>query len=364
MGKRKTNDEWFNLFNKKYDYKYDYINIIYIDNRRYVLFKCEKHGDLKQRVEQHLKGYGCRKCYDIERKTTNYFDIVNNIHNNFYIYNDDYKDTRTKIKITCPIHGDFYKYPHHHKNGDGCCECKKEQKFKEKWEETKIKANKIHKNKFDYSISNYNGYHNNIDIICPIHGKFTTTVVIHLNGYDCKKCTIDTQRKSHTQFIFEASNTHNYYYDYPQEYIDSHSEITIICPIHGEFKQSPHNHLHNTQGCPKCNRSNGEIKIENILLKNNIPYQIEQRFKDCKYKQSLPFDFYLPNHNMCIEYDGEQHFRANENWGGEKALKLQQIKDKIKDKYCKDNNIKLLRIRYDENTEEVLINFLKENDII
>ena len=96
------------------------------------------------------------------------------------------------------------------------------------------------------------------------------------------------------------------------------------------------------------------ILIENILDKYNIEYEIEKRFNDCKFKKPLPFDFYLPKYNTCIEYDGEQHFRTFELWGGNKTLELQQIKDQIKTDYCVANNIKLIRIKYCDNTIDTL----------
>lgn len=93
---------------------------------------------------------------------------------------------------------------------------------------------------------------------------------------------------------------------------------------------------------------------------NNVKYIKQQRFKGCKDKNPLPFDFYLPELNICIEFDGIQHFEIIEKWGGGDGLKDRQMKDKIKNKYCKNNNIILLRIKYNENIEEKL----KINNII
>ena len=70
----------------------------------------------------------------------------------------------------------------------------------------------------------------------------------------------------------------------------------------------------------------------------------------------MPFDFYLPAYNLCIEFDGEQHFKSIKHFGGEKRLSIQKIKDNIKTEYCKNNNIKLLRIPYYDfnNIEKIL----------
>ena len=88
----------------------------------------------------------------------------------------------------------------------------------------------------------------------------------------------------------------------------------------------------------------------------NIIYNIKKKktFKGCKSKKLLQFDFYLPKYNILIEYDGIQHYKPVGFFGGKKEFKETQMRDNIKNKYCKDNNINLIRIRYDENIEERL----------
>ena len=101
---------------------------------------------------------------------------------------------------------------------------------------------------------------------------------------------------------------------------------------------------------PSCgclnNKSRGEIKIAQILNENNISYKEQYCFQDCKNNHCLPFDFYLPDYNICIEYDGKQHFQPVEYFGGEKEFQHTKINDKIKTQYCKDHDIKLVRIPY------------------
>lgn len=111
--------------------------------------------------------------------------------------------------------------------------------------------------------------------------------------------------------------------------------------------------------CPLCNvKSKGEIEVESILKKNGLKYIREYRFGDCKYKKELPFDFYLPEYNTCIEYDGEQHYTPI-TFGGisenEAELNYQEtlIKDNLKSEYCKNHNIKLIRIKYDNSKEQI-----------
>ncbi|HFD2033423.1 TPA: hypothetical protein ACF2DD_002000 [Clostridium perfringens] len=109
-------------------------------------------------------------------------------------------------------------------------------------------------------------------------------------------------------------------------------------------------------GCPICDESKGEKAIRLYLEKNKIGFIQEYRFEDCRCKKELPFDFYIPEYNLCIEFDGEQHHKAFKYFGGEEKLKLTQTRDKIKDDYCKDNGINLLRIPYYklDEIEEIL----------
>ena len=92
------------------------------------------------------------------------------------------------------------------------------------------------------------------------------------------------------------------------------------------------------------------------MVDNNILYEREKQFKDCRDKQVLPFDFYLPDYNLCIEYDGEQHFKEVKWFGGKEGFEKRVKHDNMKNKYCEDNNINLLRIPYTEfeNIENIL----------
>lgn len=154
-------------------------------------------------------------------------------------------------------------------------------------------------------------------------------------------------------------------YKYKSEdinYKNTHDYIEIECGIHGKFKQKAYKHI-SGQGCPKCNQSKGEKEIEKILIQNNIEFENQKRFKNCINKKTLPFDFYLPKYNICIEFDGIQHFESLDIFGGEIEFQKRKINDNIKNKFCKDNNIKLIRIKYDENIYFKLIDNLNKTRI-
>lgn len=99
-------------------------------------------------------------------------------------------------------------------------------------------------------------------------------------------------------------------------------------------------------GCKQKERSKGERLVKENLDKLNIQYIEQKTFEECYDNYLLRFDFYLPDYNCCIEYDGKQHFEPIEYFGGEEKFKDQQQKDNIKNEYCKNNNIKLIRIPY------------------
>lgn len=221
------------------------------------------------------------------------------------------------------------------------------------------KAKEIHGDKYDYSKVNYKNQKNKVTIICPIHGKFEQSPDSHLNEKcGCSKCS-KVYSPTTEEFIERCKIIHGNKYDYSKvNYINMHSKITIICPIHGEFEQIAQNHIQG-YNCPICSSSKNEQKIWKLLNNYNINFLHQHKFDDCINKLPLPFDFYLPNYNICIEYDGQHHFIEVEKWGGKEKLKKRQKLDNLKTNYCIDNNIPLIRINYKEDVENKLIKELK-----
>jgi len=224
-------------------------------------------------------------------------------------------------------------------------------------------STKVHGNKYDYSLVEYINAHKKVKIICKKHGIFEQKACDHIHAKcGCPKCCKNS-KKDTEYFIKKSKEIHGNKYDYSiSKYIDSYTKIKIICPKHGTFEQKPNIHLQGC-GCQKCNESKGEREISKILEKYNIRYIREKRFKKCKNITILPFDFYLIKENICIEFDGYQHYNIIEKWGGEKNLKEIQMRDKIKNKFCEKNNIKLIRIKYDcKNIEEELLSKIFESN--
>lgn len=121
-----------------------------------------------------------------------------------------------------------------------------------------------------------------------------------------------------------------------------------------EWSTTPNKRTYRRDGCPNCSSSRGEKRISQFLVSKNILFYQEYKIEDCKNILPLPFDFYLSDYNMLIEYDGEFHYE--DIFNNPKELKEVKRRDKIKTKYCKDNNINLLRIPYldFDNIEKIL----------
>jgi len=289
-----------------------------------------------------------------KKKTTEDFIIDSRrINNDKYDYSlVEYKNNHTKINLICPIHGEFKVSPNDHLSKNvGCDKCNNVGSTKKKNTGQLIvdRFNKKHNFKYNYSMMVYNGTDVKIDIICPSHGVFKQTPHHHLKGHGCKKCC-RLYSPTSEEFINEARKNNDNKYDYSLvEYKNNHTKINLICPIHGEFKVSPNDHINKKSGCPVCSESKGEKIIRNFLNENNFNFTPQKRFKDCRDIRTLPFDFFLSELNICIEYDGEQHSLNRSTFGGKNRITDIQKKDRIKTDYCAKNNIRLIRISYNED---------------
>ncbi len=360
--KRLTTEDFIKRSKEKHGDKYDYSLSKYIGANKKIKIICPIHGLFEQTAREHMDGSNCKYCVNNNIKFTNEIFILKSkkVHGDKYNYDSvNYINGKTKIKIICPEHGTFYQIPQAHLRGDGCSKCSNNYSNKSIFIE---KSNKRHNNKYDYSLVEYKNNKTKVKIICPIHGLFEQRPDLHLSSNGCKKCGTDVIKSKTTMklstFIKQSKQLHKNKYDYSLvDYINTKTKVKIICQKHGIFEKTPNKHLQG-QGCPICKESKGEEQIRTILENNKIKYFRQYKFNDCKNKQPLPFDFYLPELNICIEYDGIQHFKSIDFFGGVDALKYTQNNDKIKNNYCINKNIKLLRIRYNTKNIEKIINDL------
>ncbi len=288
------------------------------------------------------------------------------IHNNKYNYSlVDYKNCSTKVKIICPYHGIFEQTPTNHLNNHPCKKCSRNiiSKSQRKNIEFINNANKKYDKKYDYSKVQYINRMSKVIIICPIHGDFLSTPINHLSRNGCSKCSkLEIRKRNKIRFIEKSISCHSGKYDYSLvEYISDKKKVKIMCQKHGIFYQQPNTHI-NGVGCPSCSSSKGELKILKYLQDKKIRFEKERKFENCSFVNDLIFDFYLPDKNTCIEFDGKQHFNSIKFFGGEECLNKTILRDKIKNTYCKANNIKLVRIPYyDYDKIEKILENIWEN---
>lgn len=242
-------------------------------------------------------------------------------------------------------------------NGTRCRICYEDSK-KKRVEKNIQKSMKIHGGKYDYSLTWYDKVKDKAKIICPKHGVFKQCIWNHLKGRGCPHCAREEKTDNKTGVITKFKEIHDEDYDYSLvEYVNDKVKVKIICPKHGVFEQHPMKHK-TGQGCPKCRMSHGERKVKRFLDKNKVLYESQKKFSECKNLNPLPFDFYLPEFDVCIEYDGEQHFEPRFTKSKKSLSNFEKTKnnDSIKDDFCIDNNIGLLRIPYyDKDNIEIIL---------
>ena len=247
MSKKLTKEEFISKANIKHNRVYDYSLVEYKDSYSKIKIVCPFHGVFEQEANSHLRGSGCKICRNNNLSEKRRLDIEvfisksSDIHNNFYDYSAvNYINSKDKIKIICPIHGEFEQIPANHLKGHGCKKCA-DLKTGEKLS----------------------------------HGEIL--------------------------FIENANNTHNNKYNYSLiEYKNNRTKIKIICDKHGVFEQYPGNHLHKKQGCPLC-IDYGFSKVERDVsdfIKEYVDVSLNTKINNCE------FDILCVNKNIAIEFNG------------------------------------------------------------
>ena len=220
-------------------------------------------------------------------------------------------------------------------------------------------AQSIHHNKYDYSKVEYANNKTKVCVICPEHGEFWQTPSDHLNGKGCPQCAGNI-RCDKDAFIEKAKHMHNDRYDYSKvEYVNAHTKVCIICSEHGEFWQTPNNHL-NGNGCPLCkNRKIGDVlrdTVEDFTKKSNEIHDITDCLKALSPQQqrNREIDVYIPSLNLGIEYNG-LHWHS-ERLGKDKNYHFDKLNK------CNEQGIKLIQIFEDEwiNHREICESKLKQ----
>lgn len=353
--------------------KHSHLKVIdeYIDSRTPITHLCTIHNVYwKISPSNALKGNGfCTECKNDYMRSilgmshSQYVNKVSTINPNIEVIGR-YINENTKILHHCLIHDIYWNItPYSILRGCGCFKCRIE----------KIKqSNTLSNDEYVAYLKELNQTVINIELYINMKTPILHKCLIHdvlwktspssvLQGAGCSKCCSEKLSlklsKTHNEYVNELQNI-NPDIIAIEEYSGANTPILHKCLIDGnEWYTAPTCTL-SGYGCPICRESKGERKIHTWLDKHNIPFIFQKKFQDCKNIRALPFDFYLPEYNLAIEYDGKQHYEPIEFFGGEKDFKKTQYNDNIKNEYCKNNGIKLLRIPYFKNVEEELEQFL------
>jgi len=347
-------------------------NITYIKGFIYVGYSCNNSKTLiKYKCTNHLnkgiqtmtltdmkKSTGkCSYCYGYHKTSKDFINEMNYKNPNIEILGE-YVNSKTKIKCRCLIDGFCWEtIPSLLLSGAGCPKCGIEK--------SKINSKKTHEKFVGEMLlinpnieisSTYTNVKEEILCICKVcNNKWSTTPDSLLNGSGCMDCHLqkshNLQVKSNELFLRELKSINPNIIPL-ETYYNDHTKLKCRCLIHNyEWYAMPNKILHRNTGCPKCASYTNENKIDLLLENWGIKYSIQKRFKECRDKNTLPFDRYLVNFNILIEYDGEDHYfpikRCHES-DEEVLVRFNDRikKDKIKTVYCKKNDIPLIRIPY------------------
>ena len=345
--------------------KYDYSFVEYVNNSTHVKIVCPIHGEFKQTPNAHLMGQACPECgkkIKADKKRLSVSDFIKNakkVHGNKYDYSlVEYNSSKSKVKIICPVHGEFEQTPNAHLRNGGCAKCGKQSMADKQSLTTETfiqKAIKVHGHKYIYDCVDYVSSRDNVVIKCPIHGEFSKLPAMHLLGQGCTTCAIEQRyfnlRLTNDEFIRKSSEIHNNKYDYSlTKYEKMSTKVKIICPIHGEFEQVAGYHVHGA-GCQVCGvrLSKPELEIQSLLDSLGIRYSSSDR----SVIPPLELDIVIPDHNLAIEFNGLI-------WHSEKYGKDRHYHSH-KTKLCNDAGFRLVHIWEDDwrDRKDIEIAFLK-----
>lgn len=319
----------------------------------------------------------------MKRRTTEEFiELCKKRHNNFYIYNPEtigFVNNTSRIKVTCPIHGEFEIIAGYHLHRGKCSLCNPNSKknfvkcnnLKYKTDEELInQLNCIHGDNYDLSNVHVCRMTDYIHPVCKKHNiELNISLRDFIKGKGCKLCGIEKSKEKRKYPIEEYIKTcnviYNNVYDYSEiSYNSLRDYIYPICPIHGKFKVSADAHLRLNCGCQKCGCGRHTFAATRLF---NF---IQSYFNDAVQEKTidrLRLDIYIPSLNTAIEYQGLQHFIPIDFYGGEKAFIKQQERDKRKLEYCKLHKINLFYFSDDKRTNDLFLGekvYRNKNELI
>lgn len=361
---------------------FEYIGVEYMSNKHRktsIKFICPNHREkgvqFKLLADMKKSNGKCNYCNGHKRTHSDFVEIMKGVNPNIEFLSE-YKNAKGDMKCRCLVCGyEWISIPNRLLYGAMCPSC-----YRKSLSIQKTKTHDTFKKEIDEKfqgkiilLSEYTGSHDKVKCQCEMDGTIweTSATTLLTSKVGCPACNGNATRdrcvKSNEQFIAELKAV-NPDIEPLEEYHDDHSKVKCRCKIHNYMWDAmPNKILHRRTGCPKCTSYHNEKTLDCILEKWDLKYSVQKRFKDCKDKNILPFDRYLDDFNVLIEYDGEGHFHPipRGSSDGIDTFYTTQKHDKIKDEYCKKNKIPLIRIPYweKENMEYYLFDQLVKKNI-
>ena len=338
--------------------KYDYSITQGVQNKLgKIQYICPMHGVQEQSFHNHLQGKGCKECANLARQEkqtpTKEGFLEKAVKKGINIDEYDWanfdllkRDERKRVEFVCKKHGSYWDWPSNFLKGHGCHICQGKAKDDE---EVRQELSRLHPT-LDFSQTKYSEHDElyRIKVVCPKHGEQLINYYNLLNGQGCYWCGREkaalAKTTSNEEFARRGKSLFGNLYDYGKVdmyHRDEYGRVTVICKKHGDFRTVPSNFLKGC-GCPKCQESFLENIVRIELERNNIEYVYNCGKSLLPWLGRLRLDFYLPNRNIAIECQGEQHFRPIEVFGGEGVFREQVENDRKKMELCQENNVKLL----------------------
>lgn len=322
MPKRLTLESFIEKANLKHNYKYDYSQVEYKNSSTRVKILCVIHGQFEQIANCHLQGQGCKKCGDIQKGITYSKSPIGES------VADKYPSLIVEWSNKNKFGPNHYRYGSKKKVWWQCQKCNHE------WEQVPVNR----------TVGKTG---------CPAC-RFSSKIVTTKNRLSDKYPEIAKE------------------WDYNKNYPLKPSEVSFgirkkiwwICPeCQHSYQSLINSRTTNKTACPKCRESQGEKEVRKILIAKNIKFKSQFRISKCRNLLPLPFDFalWVDDKFALIEYNGIQHYKSDSRrFSPDTVLNIKK-RDKIKQEYCKRNNIPLLVIKYTEqNLESIIDDFIKE----
>lgn len=347
----------------------DFSRVEYKGRETYVVVVCPVHGEFKIRPRTLLKGekevkpHGCWQCngmippYERESGMEHFKRRMHELYGDKYTFVwSDFKCKKSQIRFTCKQHGEQHRSAKVLLEGKGCEYCNGKL-----WPPDWIKnARAVHGDKYEYDesrpprlASDYIRYK------CPVHGWLEARYECHVQqGCGCALCAGVVNKLSADErkqmWIEKCKKRYPGKYSYRDVvYVNNDTPVKIYCKEHHlTFETTPDTHSRGAGGCPLCTKSVGEVEIYKWLSEHDVLFETQKKLPNenmfCK-RQYLLADFYLPDLNLIIEMNGQQHYQYVEHFNTKDwTLEDQQIRDDTLRAYCCDHGVNLLEIKYDE----------------